>query len=99
ELMQHELLNWFGSHADQLQVAARGNLQYNLAILAKSKMGVAVCLDLDCSYEGLRFVPLEPKLTSGTVLVWKKAQTLSPATLNLIQYIKKYIKNISDHSI
>ncbi|MBC8536938.1 LysR family transcriptional regulator [Feifania hominis] len=99
ELVQHELLNWFGPYADQITTTASGNLLYNMAALARSRLGVVMCLRLDCRYEGLRYVPLSPPLTSGTVLVWKKAQTLSPTAQAFIRHTKKYLKSISDDSI
>ena len=51
-------------------------------------------LNLDCSYEGLRFIPLSPALGSNTVLVWKKMQPLSAAATALIAFAKKYISGI-----
>ncbi len=51
-------------------------------------------LNLACHYDGLRFIPLAPELESGTVLVWKKAQTFSPAAAAFIAYSKEYISGI-----
>lgn len=95
ENIQNELLNWFGPHAENLHITATGNLLYNLASLARSSGSCVLTLNLDCKYEGLRFVPLSPGLESGTVLVWKKTQTFSPAAAAFIDYSKKYISGIS----
>ena len=95
ENIQNELLNWFGPHAENLHITATGNLLYNLASLARSSGSGVLTLNLDCKYEGLRFVPLSPSLESGTVLVWKKTQTFSPAAAAFIDYSKKYISGIS----
>lgn len=72
--MQNELANWFGGSVDQLQIPIRYNLLYNAAMLVKGGFGDALTIRLDCAYPGLRFVPLEPPIRLGSVLVWKKQQ-------------------------
>lgn len=99
EQIQNEILNWFGAYADQIEMVASGNLLYNLAVLARSGIGVVVSLRLDCQYDDLRYIPLSPKLESGTVLVWKKAQTFSKTTEEFIKYAKKCLKSISEDAI
>lgn len=94
ESVQNELRNWFGHYADGLHITATGNLLYNLAELARNGGGSVLTLNLDCSYEGLRFIPLSPALGSNTVLVWKKMQPLSAAATALIAFAKKYISGI-----
>ena len=91
ESIQHELLNWFGPHAEDLRIIATGNLLYNLAALARDTGSGVLTLKLNCAYEGLRFVPLSPAMESNTVLVWKKAQTFSAAAAALIRFSEKYI--------
>ena len=94
ENVQNDLPNWFGRYAEKLHITATGNLLYNLAFLARDSGSCVLTLNLDCHYEGLRFVPLAPELKSGTVLVWKKAQTFSPAATAFIAYSKEYISGI-----
>ena len=94
EIVQNELLNWFGPYAEGLRVTATGNLLYNLASLVRAGGSSVLTLALDCSYEGLRFLPLSPALESNTVLVWKKAQTFSAAAAALIQFSEKYISRM-----
>lgn len=94
ENVQNELFNWFGSLAEKLRITATGNLLYNLASLARDSGSCVLTLNLACHYDGLRFVPLAPELESGTVLVWKKAQTFSPAAAAFIAYSKEYISGI-----
>lgn len=91
ENVQNELLNWFGPHAEHLHITATGNLLYNLAFLARDSGSCVLTLNLDCAYEGLRFVPLSPKMESGTVLVWKKAETFSPAATAFLAYARDFI--------
>ena len=94
ENVQNELLNWFGPLAEKLHITATGNLLYNLASLARDSGSCVLTLNLACRYDGLRFIPLAPELESGTVLVWKKAQTFSPAAAAFIAYSKEYISGI-----
>ena len=94
EIVQNELLNWFGPYAEGLRVTATGNLLYNLASLVRAGGSSVLTLALDWSYEGLRFLPLSPALESNTVLVWKKAQTFSAAAAALIQFSEKYISRM-----
>ena len=91
ETVQNELLNWFGPYAERLHVTATGNLLYNLASLARDCGSGVLTLNLDCTYPGLRFVPLDPALESNTVLVWKKAQTFSAAAAAFLTFSEKYI--------
>lgn len=94
-----ELLNWLGSYANEANFVIGGNLPYNLAMLAQQGAGAFVNLELPCRYDGLRFLPLSPSLEARTVLAWKKAQPYSRATEAFLEFVKKYAKRISDHSI
>ena len=84
---------------DRLQIVASGNLPYNLAALGKREMGVFLNLKLDCQYDGMRYIPLFPKLESHTVLAWKKNQTMSPVASAFVSFARKYIHGISDDKI
>lgn len=97
ELVQNEVANWLGSSMDELQILIRYNLLYNVAMLVKSGFGDALCIRLDCVYPGLRFIPLQPPLRLGSVLVWKKQQVTSPATGAVIACAKQYLKSISKY--
>lgn len=88
ENIRNELLNWFGSYGEDLQITATGNLAYNLAILARENNSCVFALDLACQYPGLRFIPLSPSVTSGTVLVWKKTQIFSSAVNAFLTYLE-----------
>ena len=93
ENVQNELLNWFGPFAEHLHITATGNLLYNLASLARDNGSCILTLNLDCTYEGLRFVPLSPEMESGTVLAWKKAQTFSPAASAFLEHARKSVSS------
>ena len=98
ELVQNELAHWFGDSLDQLNMLIRYNLLYNVAMLVKSGLGDALCIRLDCSYPGLRFVPLHPPLAFGSVLIWKKHQVTSPTVGALIAQVKQCLEGISEYN-
>lgn len=89
EMMQNELMHWFGEYAEQLEIMGGGNLLYNMAAMVRSGIGIVITPMLECSYEGLRFVPLRPGIRSRIVLVWKKAQMYSAAARKFIEFIRK----------
>ena len=91
ELVKNELANWFGDSFDQLEIAATYNLIVNAAFMVEQGLGVALCFDLRAVFENLRFVPLTPRMETGSVLVWKKNQTLSAANALFIQHIRNTI--------
>ena len=93
ELVHQQVRNWFGSLSEEMNTAANGNLQYNIAMLVRSKAGTAVTIRLDCQYDHVRFVPLSPSLRSNTVLVWKKVQPFSQAATAFIEFFKEFVKN------
>jgi len=99
ELMQKEVLRWLGPYAEQIQVVASGNLPYNQTQLVRRGLGLHLTIELDCTYDGLRMVPLSPSLESSTVLAWKKAERLSTPLAALLSFAQKYINRISDNPI
>lgn len=86
--VRDELRGWFGEIFDQLTVAGTYNLIYNAAALAESGVGAVLCIEHGRDYPDLRFVPLLPKLETGTVLVWKKHQQFSPAAAAFLAHVQ-----------
>lgn len=97
--LQGELSSWFGDLYDKVKIAATGNLLYNEAMLVESGMGAVLCIQLNCTYENLRFIPLYPTIESRTALVWKKDTLFSSATSAFIDFASRCIKVISDDKI
>lgn len=96
ESVVNELSHWFGEYAHQIHAVATGNLEYNLAILARNHLGCVIAVKLDCQFDGVKFIPLSPKLESGTVLVWKKNTVFSPATTAFLQEAKEYLSGMKE---
>lgn len=99
DLVQNMIANWFGSDFDRLNIVGRFNLLYNAAVMVRHKMGIAICIKLDCCYYDTHFVPLSPKLENGSVLAWKKNQIMSPISTEFIDFAKKCVNSISDNTI
>ncbi|MDO4296681.1 MAG: LysR family transcriptional regulator [bacterium] len=95
-MVQKELMSWFGSYADKLNIIATGNLNYNLVIMARSENGVCMNLKRDCHYEGMREIPLYPPLKSGNLLVWKKAQVYPAAVTEFIKFFRQYVQKVQE---
>ncbi|SCJ56022.1 Hca operon transcriptional activator [Anaerotruncus sp. 2789STDY5834896] len=98
-LVQNALASWLGELQQQVEITTTYNLLYNVAMMVQQGMGVALCLELDCHYEGLRFMPLWPRWESGTVLVWKKNQALSPTFDAFLRHVKLCLSGISGDNL
>ena len=96
---QSRIGKWLGEYKDQVEIAATANLPYNEAVLAKENIGVMLSINLNCTYENLRFIPLQPVLEISTVLGWKKEQIFPAATSAFIDFADQYLKSISDDKI
>lgn len=91
--VRSELENWFGEYYEKLHVAAGYNLLNNAAVLAESMNGAAVCMEYVSEYQNLKFIPLEPVLETGAVVVWKRNQFLSPLMERFTEYLKDRLRN------
>ena len=91
EPVKNQLASWFGTVFDQLEIAATYNLIVNAAFMVEQGLGVALCFDLGAVFENLRFVPLWPRMETGSVLVWKKNQALSSAQAQFIRHIRNVL--------
>ena len=89
EGVQRELANWFGDRWERLEIAATFNLILNAANMVRCGVGAALGFDLNLAFDDLRFLPLSPAMETGTVLVWKKDQVLSP----VMEVFRRHVKS------
>lgn len=94
-LVKHELEGWFGEYYSQIQVAGTYNLINNAAVMVEHGIGAALCFLIGNTYENLKFIPLSPKMETGSVVVWKKEQKLSRAAECFLEELRRYLKGIS----
>lgn len=97
ELVKNELGSWFGEYFDELNIVSEYNLLNNAAILAQNNIGSVLCFDVGADYDNLKFIPLNPEVKTGFVLVWRKNQTLPEAVSEFIKRMKIYIKGIAQN--
>lgn len=91
ETVRNELAGWFGDAYEGLEIAASYNLILNAANMVKSGVGAALCFDLGNISDALAFVPLSPRLETGTVLAWKKDQAYSSAAEQFLSFVKNAV--------
>lgn len=92
--VRNELENWFGQTAEDLCIACTCNLSHsNQMDMVENGVGAALTMDFSCSHDMLCLRPLEPELTSGCVLVWKKDMKLSPVMTRFVAHVKEYLEN------
>ncbi len=87
-----ELIEWFGGSTEKFNIIGTYNLLFNASVFIKENICSALTLDgiINTSSESdLRFVPLDPQITSDVVLVWKKGQKLSKQAKLLLDEIQK----------
>ena len=96
---QSRIGKWLGAYKDQVEITATANLPYNEAVLAKENIGVMLSINLNCTYDNLKFIPLKPVLNVSTALGWKKEQIFSATTSAFIDFATRYLKGISDNRI
>lgn len=92
--VRNELENWFGSMAEQMNVAATCNLSHNnQSVMVENGIGAAVVMEFSYSSDVLCLRPLKPEVISGCVLVWKKKQPLSPAAARFAAYVRQCLES------
>ena len=85
-----EIFNWLGREEKELTIPLFYTLLSNAALLVAEGLGCAFCMDVALAIRSdprLRFIPLEPRRMTHSVLVWKKNNIFSPAVSLFIQEI------------
>ncbi len=89
-ILRNEVEGWLGEDYDEIHVIGTYNLINNAAVMVEKNVGAAFCFRLENRYNNLIFIPLDPPLETGAVIVWKKAQVVSRTMHQFINYIKQY---------
>ena len=90
ENIRAEILHWLGRGEGELRIPLFYTLLSNAALLVAEGLGCAFCMDGALAVRSdprLRFIPLEPRRRTHSVLVWKKNHLFSPAASLFIQEI------------
>ncbi len=89
--VKSELANWFGRYYDDLHVVFTSNLNTNGAIMVSSGLAYSLVIEGPMSFwdkSKVTYRPLYPKLTSTSVLAWKRGQPFSIAATRFIEHIQ-----------
>lgn len=90
-IVQNELGHWLKEEFSQLNIVATYNLIFNAAIMVEEGMGYAISVDglvNTDEHSSLCFLPFQPTMKTGNVIVYKKQQVFSPATTKLLEHLK-----------
>lgn len=93
-LIQNELAGWLGHSTENLHIIGTYNLIYNAALLVEEGLGCALAIDglVNTSNDSpLCFRPLEPQMTAGVVIAWKKHQAFSKAVEKFLEVLHQEI--------
>lgn len=85
----NNMASWFGKYYEKLNIVATFNLMYNASTLVKSGLGIAFGIKLNWNIDGVTFVPLLNPPPVFTYFVWKKNETLAPATKSFIEFVQE----------
>lgn len=82
------LVEWSGEFARDMDFCANYNVLHNAVIVARERKGAVICLEQDCHYDDMFFLPLDPPLLVGSVLAWNEGQTQSRATKAFLRFLQ-----------
>lgn len=86
------VIDWLQKSLNELNIVATGNLLYNMSLLVKEGLGLAITLDKLINTTGdseLCFRPLYPNLTSHLDIAWKKSQVFPKCTEIFLNRLQK----------
>lgn len=91
--VRSELENWFGDSYHRVNVLFTSNLSTNSAIMVERGLGYSIVIEGSVPFfDEAKIVcrPLYPKLTSDSVLAWKKQQPLTLAAGKFIEHVRHF---------
>lgn len=80
--------NWLGGVRDDITVAGTYNLPLNAATAVRHGLGIALCIDVGQIGDGLRFVPLTPRLDVPSAVVWRRGRTLNSSAVAFVKSLR-----------
>ena len=72
-----------------MDFSANYNVLHNAVIVARERKGAVICLEQDCHYDDMKFLPLDPELSVGSTLAWKRGRVVSRATRTFLQFLQE----------
>ncbi len=90
------LTSWLKKNLSELHTISTYNLLYNASLMVEEGLGYAFALDKIINVNGnpnLCFKPLEPSLSVGMSLIWKKYQYFSKAAQKFLENFRESFQN------
>lgn len=84
-----KLAEWSGEFAREMDFSANYNVLHNAVIVARERKGAVICLEQDCHYDDMRFLPLKPELSAGSTLAWKRERAVSQAARAFVRFLRE----------
>lgn len=98
-VVQNEIASWSKEYYGQFHFIATYNLISNAMALAERGLGTVITAKgalYHHSSKKVKFIPFQPSLTTGTVLAWKKNQTLPQIILRFVEHIYQILESETD---
>lgn len=89
--VQSELASWFGNYYDKLNIVFTSNLSTNSAIMVKRGLAYSLVIEGALPFwdqSKITYRPITPRLTSTSVLAWKRGQPFSLAATKFIEHFQ-----------
>ncbi len=84
-----ELKEWLGRHREQVVTVMYYNLLSNAVLLNSGTENIVICARPACSYPDTVFLPLEPRFTRSSSLIWNKGQIYFGAVRSFIDHLQQ----------
>lgn len=94
--VQNQIINWLGSYYDADHIKFTINFSTNGALLVKEKLGKALVVEGSLPFldhEELKFIPLDPPLSSSGMVIWKRSLPFGTARKRFIDYLKENLSS------
>lgn len=88
----NEFFRWFNDKKDKLNITATHTLFYNAALMVEQGVGYMLTLNNLANTSRtshLCFRPIQPEISTGWAVIWKKYQVFSPASKIFVEAVQK----------
>ena len=95
DIVIEEICEWLGVSEKDLKIVALHNLLSNATAMVQNGLGSSLCIEgsfTNRGCPGLRFVPIEPEMISGHVLIRKKNKSLSKIAEQFWEFLEEETK-------
>lgn len=92
--VQNEIANWFGDYYDDLNILLTSNLSTNGAVMVSAGLAYFILIEGAVPFwdeNKIAHRPLQPSLSTTSVIAWKRQQPFSPAVSKFISHSKCFL--------